>query len=69
MKDIKSIYKSESYKKEKYSVELQDDNVYEWRVALVSFIKKKLTVNVCLARGRPRVEIGERYERVQSFEN
>jgi len=35
MKDIKSIYKSESYKKEKYSVELQDDNVYEWRVALL----------------------------------
>ena len=40
MKDIKSIYKSDSYKKGKYSVELQDDNVYEWRVALVNFTEQ-----------------------------
>ena len=36
MKDIKSIYKSDSYKNGNYTVELPDDNVYEWRVALVS---------------------------------
>ena len=35
MKDLKSIYKSDSYKKELYTVKLPDDNVYEWRVALV----------------------------------
>jgi len=35
MKDIKSIYKSDSYKNGNYTVELPDDNVYEWRVALL----------------------------------
>jgi len=35
MKDLKSIYKSDSYKKELYTVKLPDDNVYEWRVALL----------------------------------
>lgn len=38
MKDIKSIYKSDSYKNGNYTVELPDDNVYEWRVALVSYL-------------------------------
>lgn len=35
MKDLKSIYKSDSYKNGFYTVKLPDDNVYEWRVALL----------------------------------
>ena len=35
MKEMKSIYKSESYKSGYYTVEPVDDNVYEWNVALV----------------------------------
>ena len=37
MKEMKSIYKSESYKSGYYTVEPVDDNVYEWNVALVRF--------------------------------
>lgn len=35
MKEMKSIYKSESYKSGYYTVEPVDDNVYEWNVALL----------------------------------
>ena len=35
MKEIKAIYKSESFKSGYYTMEPVDDNVYEWNVALV----------------------------------
>ena len=34
MKDLSKVYKSDSYKKGLYTVELVEDNLYEWRVAL-----------------------------------
>ena len=37
MKEMKSIYKSESFKLGYYTVELVDDNLYEWNIALVRF--------------------------------
>lgn len=41
MKEMKSIYKSESYKSGYYTVEPVDDNVYEWNVALVRYQLRK----------------------------
>lgn len=34
MKELRDIYKSESYKNGGYSVELVDDSIYEWNVNL-----------------------------------
>ena len=36
MKEIKSIYKSNSYKDGNYTIEVVDDNIYEWTVQIVS---------------------------------
>lgn len=34
MKEIKSIYKSQSFKDSNYSIDIINDNVYEWSVSL-----------------------------------
>ena len=37
MKEIKAIHKSENYKSGVYQYELINENLYNWKISLVSF--------------------------------
>ena len=43
MKEIKSIYKSQSFKDGNYTIDIINDNVYEWSVSLLLGFQFKIT--------------------------
>jgi ubiquitin-conjugating enzyme E2 Q len=52
MKDLRDIYRSEGYKNDTFSVELIEDNLYEWNIRLKKWLNIFImAVSVCLMYG------------------
>ena len=71
MKELKAIYKSTNYKEGHYTVDVVNENIYEWKGSLVRSYKKQNTFvkktflknfkNIChfLDENRPWVALGK----------
>ena len=66
MKDAKEILTSKSVIDGHFSIDIDEENIYEWTVSIVSFFRKSLFISISwLVKSWRRFGSGQRYEKAQ----